>query len=635
MSPHSRGSGNPGHSRRLTLAAGTACLLVAGLIAPLSLSGAQAGPSIQPRTSRPTTTLAVIKVIGVGNTPLSLAVNSVDDTVYVANQVSDTVSVINGRTALQDATIDVGNAPTGVAVNQIDDTVYVTNQDDSTVSVINGRTATEDDTITVVRGPFGVTIDLDDDTVYVTNFAGSTVSVINGRNLDDSRTISVGTEPTGIAVNQVDDTIYVVNSFITASSLSVINGRNLDDSRTISVGAGPFGVAVDQDDDTVYVTNEGGGTVSIIKGRDLDDSGTIGVGTRPTGVAVNQIDDTVYVTNQDDSTVSVINGRAATEDDTIVVEGRPHGVAVDDTGTNQGLVYVTSADDSTVSIIGRVEPYLGTTSGTAGSLVTINVNVPQVDYEVDDATVESVSFGGTLITNPAALDDTDVWQVTAPAGTPGTTVAVPVTVTFRGGLTASAGSFTLTTPAPPSPVIPPSAPLVVTATPGDAQAQVTWMPPASSGSFPVSTYEVRSTPAGGTCLVSMLSCTITGLTNGTAYTFEARALNGAGWGPWSTPSNTVTPVAPPPPPSISITGSRGSGADRQIVFVRGTSTRLDGQQVRAHVKLRGQTDYRPGRLVDVSADGRFDWQRTTGKKAYIYFTGGGASSNRVIIPAAR
>ena len=606
-------------------------------MAPLSLSGAQAGPSVQPRTTPPASTLAVIKVIGVGATPYSVAVDSVDDTVYVANAAGNSLSVIDGGTASVTRTIGGASDPTGIAVNQFDDTIYVTNRADSTISVINGRDLDDSRTIGVGSRPAGIAVNQIDDTLYVVNRDDSTISVINGRDLGISGTIGVGSVPVGIAVNQVDDTIYVVNGSIAANSVSVINGRGLAVSRTIGVGWGPVGVAVDQDDDTVYVTNDGAATVSVINGRDLDDSRTIGVGSRPAGVAVNQIDATVYVANQDDSTVSVINGRTATEDDTIIVEGHPYGVAVDDTGTNQGLVYVTTLDNNAVSVIGRVEPSLGTTSGTAGSLVTINVNVPQVDYEVDDATVESVSFGGTSVTATPLAGNS--WQVTAPAGTPGTTVAVPVTVRFRGELTASAGSFTLTTPAPPPPpVFPPSAPLNVVATAGDAQATLVWAAPTNSGSFPVTNYEVRSTPAGGTCLVSALSCTITGLTNGTAYSFEARARNGAGSGPWSTPSNTVTPTAPPPPPppvAITITGSRGTGAERQIVFVTGTSTGLDGQQVRAHVKLRGQTDYRPGRLVDVSADGRFDWQRTTGKKAYVYFTGGGVQSNRVIVSSAR
>lgn len=610
---------------------------MAGLVAPLSLSSAQAGPELQARTSTPATTLAVIKVIGVGDTPLSVAVDSDDDTIYVANQVSDTVTVINGRTAAVTTTVGVGESPSGVAVNQDDDTVYVTNLDDSSVSVISGRTATEDDTIDVSGRPFGVAVDQDDDTVYVTKPDSDSVSVINGRTATEDDTIGVGSRPRGVAVDQVDDTVYVTN--IDDSTVSVISGRTTTVvGSAISLGPNPASVAVNQHDDTVYVTQllSFSGSVSVIDGRSATTVGSpIAAGPlTPYGVAVDQVDDTVYVTDEVDGTVFLIDGRTDTVSSTLIVRGRPFGVAVDDTGTSQGLVYVTTLDDNAVSVIGRVAPSLGAPSGTAGSPVTITVDVPQVTYDVDDATIESVSFGSTSVT-PTPLAGNS-WQVTAPAGTPGTTVAVPVTVTFRGGLTASAGSFTLTTPAPPPPpVFPPSAPLNVTATAGDAQATLTWTAPTSSGSFPVTRYEVRSTPAGGTCLVATLTCAISGLTNSTAYTFETRALNGAGWGPWSTPSNTVTPAAPPPPPLITITGSRGTGAERQVVFVTGTSTGGTDPQVRAHVKLRGQTDYRPGRLVDLASDGTFTWQRTTGKKTYVYFTGSGVLSNRVIIPAAR
>ena len=160
------------------------------------------------------------------------------------------------------------------------------------------------------------------------------------------------------------------------------------------------------------------------------------------GVAVDQVDDTVYVAN-DSGTVSVINGRTNTWEDTITVGAGPRGVAVDDSGTNAGLVYVTNSGADSVSVIGRVSPSLGSTAGRAGSTVTVNLDVPQVAYDVDDATITSVSFGGRLATGLTARTG-DAWNLKVPAGT-GT---VPVTVTFNGGLTASAGSFTYSSPKP-------------------------------------------------------------------------------------------------------------------------------------------------------------------------------------------
>jgi hypothetical protein len=84
------------------------------------------------------------------------------------------------------------------------------------------------------------------------------------------------------------------------------------------------------------------------------------------------------------------------------------------------------------------------------------------------------------------------------------------------------------------------------ATAGNASASVAFTAPADTG-FPASAitgYRVTSTPGGftGTGLTSPV--TVTGLTNGTAYTFTVAAQNVNGYGPESVASNSVTPVLP-------------------------------------------------------------------------------------------
>ena len=100
---------------------------VIAMIAVVPMPSGSAAPLVQHQSVAATSTLAVIKTIRLGTTPYGVAVNDGDDTVYVANFNSGTVSVINGRTATEDDTITVGSLPAGVAVNQGDDTVYVTN----------------------------------------------------------------------------------------------------------------------------------------------------------------------------------------------------------------------------------------------------------------------------------------------------------------------------------------------------------------------------------------------------------------------------------------------------------------------------------------------------------------------------
>jgi predicted extracellular nuclease/sugar lactone lactonase YvrE len=90
----------------------------------------------------------------------------------------------------------------------------------------------------------------------------------------------------------------------------------------------------------------------------------------------------------------------------------------------------------------------------------------------------------------------------------------------------------------------PSAPVNVTAGPGNAQAQINFTAPADNGGSLITGYTVRSYPAGGIDSAAgstSLSRTITGLTNGVSYTFKVVAINTNGTSAESAPSNSVVP----------------------------------------------------------------------------------------------
>ncbi|MBU6280355.1 MAG: S8 family serine peptidase, partial [Actinomycetales bacterium] len=88
----------------------------------------------------------------------------------------------------------------------------------------------------------------------------------------------------------------------------------------------------------------------------------------------------------------------------------------------------------------------------------------------------------------------------------------------------------------------PSAPGPTTAVAGDSWAVVSWVAPVDDGGSPVTGYTVQSSPGGFSCVTVSLSCTVTGLSNGTSYTFTVVADNAVGSSLASPSSEPVTPA---------------------------------------------------------------------------------------------
>ena len=156
-----------------------------------------------------------------------------------------------------------------------------------------------------------------------------------------------------------------------------------------------------------------------------------------------------------------------------------------------------------------------------------------------------------------------------------TSVAGPVTQTTVSGLTNGAtwtfkvaavniaGAGLLSAASNPvTPMTAPDAPTSVTASATAGQATVSWAAPAFNGGGAVTGYDVTRYVGGvaqGTTAVGVVTqTTVTGLANGTAYTFAVAAKNAVGAGALSAISNTVVPRTVPSAPT-GVTATAGNG----------------------------------------------------------------------------
>jgi hypothetical protein len=104
----------------------------------------------------------------------------------------------------------------------------------------------------------------------------------------------------------------------------------------------------------------------------------------------------------------------------------------------------------------------------------------------------------------------------------------------------------------------PGPPTGVTAAAGNGQATVNFTAPAANGGSPITSFTVTSSPGGITKTGAASPLVVTGLINGTAYTFTVKAANAIGPGPASGPSNSVTPKGLPGAPT-GVTATAGNG----------------------------------------------------------------------------
>lgn len=522
-----------------------------------------------------------------GNWPMGIAIEPTGVHGYVVNAHSDTLAKIRLSDGQLIASIPTGNQSYGIEIDRAGAYAYIpAAMPDAGQSLpwlvrIDLATLTWDDTVTLpFHWGFDIALTPDGAFGYVGESRswnpGRIAKIALGPNMSLAETITSNPGSHALAVNPAGTFVYSADyndhNQRTVSKVAIGASVSPPAVTGLSVTAGPLA---------------GGGT-TVISGTNLTGATGVSFGGASASI-LSGTDDTIAVTVPSVGSAGARNVTVTTGSGT----------------STQNVPYTYVGAPSVTSL----SPASGTTAGGTTVEVT-GTNLSGATVTVDGNAVATTANTSTRL------------AFTSPASAAGPAV---VAVTTTGG-TVTAGTFTYVLDAPPA-AVPPSAPGTPVASAGRASASVTWTAPSSSGSFPVSTYEVKSLPSGGSCLTSSTSCMITGLESSTTYSFMVRALSGAGWGPWSAVSDMVIPTAAA---RITITGSRVGRWFKVAGVVEGLEP---GATLTPWASRLGRALQR-GRPVSVSEDGMFAWSRraSQGAPLRVYFTAAdGTRSNTLTL----
>lgn len=294
-----------------------------------------------------------------GNTvhPQGIVVNPANGLVYVANQLSNNVSVLDTKgnlvalVSLEPNALPGLNSPVALAVNTNEASsnygkVYVVGSVANTVSVIDLNHAVTNE-IQVGYRPLAIAFNPQNGNLYVANFLDDGVSIIDTELEQLLENRYTGSQPLGIGIHPPSGKIYVANSG--DNTITVLDPDFLFLSDIITdVGVKPVSFAYHPENNLMYVVATDSNHVIPIEPDSYTLQAPIATGFRPYGIVYNPNNQYLYVGNSKDDTYTII---APDHSIRAVIQAGPVniGLAIDPI---RNLVFSTDTATGKINIIG-------------------------------------------------------------------------------------------------------------------------------------------------------------------------------------------------------------------------------------------------------------------------------------------
>jgi DNA-binding beta-propeller fold protein YncE len=191
--------------------------------------------------------------------PAGIAYDPAATGVVVTNLDGDSITFIIGSGAV--GSESVGTCPVGIAYSAYADSLIVANECDNDVSVLSATYFSTGFTIDTGSSPYAVAYDPANGLTYVTNEGSNNVPVVDPISHHDGD-INVGNGPESIGFDQFHLRMYVTNSY--GATISEISGFSVVKTVHLPTGSFPVGATFSDFNGKMYVPGYGSGAVYVV-----------------------------------------------------------------------------------------------------------------------------------------------------------------------------------------------------------------------------------------------------------------------------------------------------------------------------------------------------------------------------------
>jgi len=270
-----------------------------------------------------------------GNSNYRLSYNNLENTVFSANKLQGTISIINSSCILEES-LQIGGATKSGCYNSTNNKIYwmdyCSANQNSFVSIMDGESNQIIDVLNLGSDLRSIKYNEENNVIYVLSNDNNSIFVIDGESNNIVTTIQTSNSPyylylspinklycgcsqfvdiINTETNQVISSIYsqgisseftynseydkIYTSMYSNDKVLVIDGTNNNILANIQVGDNPIAITNNPNDNEIYVANKNSYNVQVIDGITNNIINSINVQNRPVDLIYNELNNKLYI----------------------------------------------------------------------------------------------------------------------------------------------------------------------------------------------------------------------------------------------------------------------------------------------------------------------------------------------------